>query len=30
VIEVDEIEIGFKAINEKGEMIDSGIIKQAT
>jgi len=30
LIEVDEVEIGFKAISEKGETIDSGIIKQAT
>jgi hypothetical protein len=29
VIEVDETEIGFKAISENGEMIDSGIIKKS-
>jgi hypothetical protein len=29
LIEVDEREIGFKAISEKGDLVDSGIIKQA-
>jgi hypothetical protein len=29
MIEVDEAEIGFKAISEKGDVIDSGIIKQS-
>jgi 3',5'-cyclic AMP phosphodiesterase CpdA len=28
VIEVDEVEIGFKAISEKGDLVDSGVIRQ--
>ena len=29
VIEVDETEMTFKSISEKGEVVDSGVIKQA-
>jgi predicted MPP superfamily phosphohydrolase len=28
MIEVDELEVGFKAISEKGDVVDSGVIKQ--
>lgn len=28
LIEVDELEVGFKAISEKGDVVDSGVIKQ--
>jgi 3',5'-cyclic AMP phosphodiesterase CpdA len=30
IVEVDEVEVGFKTITEKGDVIDSGIIKQVT
>jgi 3',5'-cyclic AMP phosphodiesterase CpdA len=30
VVELDENEMAFKSISEKGEIVDSGIIKQAT
>jgi predicted MPP superfamily phosphohydrolase len=29
VIEVDETEMGFKAISERGEVVDSGVIRQS-
>jgi hypothetical protein len=30
LIEVDEHQMNFKSINEKGVIIDSGVIKQST
>jgi hypothetical protein len=30
VVEVDENEISFKSVSEKGDVVDSGVIKQST
>jgi hypothetical protein len=29
IIEIDEKELSFKSISEKGEVVDSGIIRQS-